>query len=180
MNFSILFLVCYVLFFVILLYAFFFADVYSKGVHGYISRMLLEGIPTQVQKVLRVLFGDKFTNMIGGVYDYVVNQRNPLLIITYFLIINSAFVAWIVYGIPYLPNKLVPYHHVYISIMWAILCQITFVLASHTPPGVITKENIENFSHEQFDGLLYASEMYCKTCLIPKVRHHNTIQMPIS
>jgi hypothetical protein len=169
MNFSILFLVGYGLFFVVMIYGFFFADVESKGVHGYLSRLLLHGIPRQVEKVFNAVFGKKFTNKIGEVYDYVVNQRNPILIVLYFMIINSAFLAWTIYGIPFLPNKFVPYHHVYISIAWVIICQITFVLASHTSPGVITKENIEQFSHEKCDGLIYASDTYCKTCLIPKV-----------
>ena len=165
----IIFLTLYVGAFVVFIFSLFFADVDSEGYHGFLSRMLLLTIPDYTYRSIKLCFGASAANKLKQTYEYVVRQRNPLLVIAYFTIINSAFITWIIYGIPFLPNQFVPYYHVYVSYSWAIACQVCFIAASYTSPGRIKAENIEKFSHQPFDGVLYASGLYCKTCLVPKV-----------
>lgn len=42
------------------------------------------------------------------------------------------------------------------------------VVASVAPPGVVTKETVEKYSHHEYDGFLYVKQD-CKTCLVRKV-----------
>ena len=108
-------------------------------------------------------------------YDFAVNQRNPLLQLAYLCVINGAFLTWIIYGIPLLPTYFMGKEHMYISYVWVAVAQYTFFLASTKEPGRIHASNIATFSHQPYDGLLYIEGLHCRTCLVPKVRKIITV-----
>jgi hypothetical protein len=108
---------------------------------------------------------------VENIYDFAVNQRNPLLQLAYLGVINGAFMTWILCGIPLLPTYFIGKQHIYISYLWVAVAQYTFFLASTKEPGRINASTVASFSHQPFDGLLYIDGLHCRTCLIPKVRH---------
>lgn len=83
--------------------------------------------------------------------------------------INAGFMGWVVYGAPQLPTSLVSTVHIYIGYIGVALCQISFYWACTVSPGVLTKDTVNAFNHQPFDGLLYATRTVCKTCKVPKV-----------
>jgi palmitoyltransferase len=148
---------------------FFFADPYKNGMSGDFARLLTRTIPKKIREISMACFGSAIMESFGRVFDYVLHQRNPLLIIAYLIVINSAFLGWLLYGEPQLPTKLASNIHSYIGFIGVVACQISFYLACTMSPGVITSQNVEKFNHVPFDGILYVSEKVCTTCRIPKV-----------
>lgn len=160
----------YTIVLVLIIYVFFFADPYKKGMSGDFARFLTRTIPRKIREISMACFGSTIMESFGRVFDYVLHQRNPLLIIAYLIVINSAFLGWLLYGEPQLPTKLASNIHSYIGFIGVVACQISFYLACTMSPGVITSQNVEKFNHVPFDGILYVSEKVCTTCRIPKVR----------
>lgn len=81
-------------------YVMFLADPDAPGLHGKASVWLLVTVPEKLSQLATRVFGEKMSKQLWNVYDYCVNQRNPILIITYEAILNSAFLAWLIYGYP--------------------------------------------------------------------------------
>eukprot|EP01035_Chromulina_nebulosa_P034581 gene34581-46412_t len=145
------------------------ADSDAEGLIGSLSRGLFEFIPSKISAVLRACMGDWAFAKVENIYDYTVNQRNPLLQLAYLFVINGAFLTWIIYGIPLLPTYFIGKQHIYISYVWVAVAQYTFFLASTKEPGTIHTSNIATFSHQPYDGLLYIEGLHCRTCLVPKI-----------
>ena len=86
----------------LIVFVLFFADVNSQGIYGgsffslfipsffnifvVISRFLIEKIPNFLTLSIKSIFGERGYQFIYGIYDYIVNQRNPLLQVSSFLI----------------------------------------------------------------------------------------------
>lgn len=163
------FLLFYASLFLLFLYALTIADTSSKGLNGDISRLLFENIPLFVTDCLKKMLGEWGFGIVASVYDYVVNQRNPLLQLLYLAIINGAVLLWLVYGASQLPVYLLGKEAMYIAIAWVVLAQITFYKACSEGPGIITQENVECYNHQPFDGIMFPNnKLLCKTCKIPK------------
>lgn len=165
-----LFIVIYVLFFGVFIYGFAFADVESKGINGEFSRLLLQKIPQFLKGFLQAIFGKACVGCIQKGVHYVVYERNPLLLLTYLAIINGAFIAWLMYGVPQLPTLYASTIHIYGGYFGVIVSQFTFYLACTVGPGTITKDNVKCYAHQPYDGLLFTSGLYCTTCKVEKVR----------
>ena len=159
----------YVLIFGTAIFWFAFADVEAEGLIGVLSRFLLVTIPKAVRKTVKSLFGERVYNWCHGIIRYVVYERNPILQSVYLVIINAAFLGWLVYGAPLLPTKFAGTIHIYGGYFGVILSQWTFYMACSTGPGTITKDNVNCYAHQPFDGLLFTSGLYCTTCKVEKV-----------
>mgnify|MGYP003709602615 CR=1 FL=1 len=120
-------------------------------------------------KTLKCCFGEKGFEQLERTYDYVTNQRNPIMQILYTILINAAFGGWMMTGMKKLPTYLVQEHQAYISIVFVLFAQFTYFLACTIGPGTITKENVKCFAHQPFDGLMYLPGSECSSCQIPKV-----------
>lgn len=162
-------LLLYVAVFGLVVFLFCFADTDAQGWQGKIARFFAFQIPAIIKRIVLLSCGSGVWNSLFGVYDYVVNKRNPIMQGFYLFIINSAFCSWIIWGAPQLPMKYIGEHHTYIAYSWVALCQLTFYWACTTSPGQITCENAQQFNHQPYDGLLYASGSFCKTCKVPKI-----------
>ena len=151
------------------LYLLLCSDTSSSGVNGVISRYFLEKLPKFFSKTLKCCFGEKGFEQLERTYDYVTNQRNPIMQILYTILINAAFGGWMMTGMKKLPTYLVQEHQAYISIVFVLFAQFTYFLACTIGPGTITKENVKCFAHQPFDGLMYLPGSECSSCQIPKV-----------
>lgn len=166
----------YLLVFGVGIFWFAFADVDSEGLVGILSRILLITIPKSIRYSVKALFGEKVYNWCHGCVRYVVYERNPILQGVYLVIINAAFLGWLVYGAPLLPTKFAGTIHIYGGYIGVAISQFTFYMACNTGPGTITKDNVNCFAHQPYDGLLFTSGLYCTTCKVEKVcRLHSII-----
>jgi hypothetical protein len=171
MNSMSLLLTFYGVMIVLVVYLWFSADVEDSGLNGTLSRFFLISLPQKVTAASSVILGKQTTLFFQRVYHYVVYERNPILVICYLLIINGAFICWLLYGVPFLPmnSSFTPFHY-YFAFFGVFFAQLTFYLACTKPPGRLTTENVQCFNEcVSYDGLMYVSRYYCTTCLLPKI-----------
>lgn len=160
--------VLYVLVFAFISFLFCCADPDLPGVRGQVARFFTIRLPKLLKGAVVGLCGSGAWKVVFGAYDYVANQRNPLMQGMYLLIINGAFVSWLLWGAPLLPVHYLGSHHYYIAYAGAVLSQVTFYLACTVSAGQVTADSAAAFGHVPYDGLMYASGMFCKTCRVPK------------
>ena len=103
------------------------------------------------------LFGEIFVQNIEDWVDYCQNRRNPVCQITYLLILNGAYLAWLCTGQPLLPVMFVGTVHIYIAFIGVIICHYTFYLACSVGPGEVTEETVSLFSHRPYDEVLFSA-----------------------
>jgi hypothetical protein len=164
--------VVFVLYFFLLaipIYLFFFADRKSNGLNGQVSRFLLEQIPAGGAWFVASMCGDAALKACENTYDWVTNQRNPIMQIAYFALINAAFAGWMVTGAPQLPTYFCSTIHKYAGVVAVLLAEYTYYLACTVGPGTITTQNVACFNHQPYDGLMYAPGARCSTCSLSKV-----------
>lgn len=169
MDLTVPLLVIYMLVISIPLYLMLCADSSDDGANGVVSRFFMVTIPTSFRRGLMSCCGKTVMSHLERGYDYVTNQRNPIMQIMYVVLINTAFTTWMATGMQQLPTYLVKYDQTYISIAFVIFAQYTYYLACSIGPGTITKDNVHCFSHQPYDGLLYLPESQCSSCQIQKV-----------
>jgi hypothetical protein len=161
----------YVLVFGLMAFLFFCADDEAPGFKGQLARFMTISIPWHSKRLVILLCGKGIWRVCFDTYDYVANQRNPIMQAVYLFVINGAFISWLLFVVPQLPMLYISTVHIYGAYIGVILAQITFYLACSVSPGVITTNNAACFGHQPYDGLMYASGMFCKTCRVPKVLH---------
>lgn len=159
----------YTLILVVIIYVYFFADPSSKGASGEFARLITRKIPKAIADTVEACFGSAIIRLFRRLADYVLRQRNPLLIIAYLLVINGAYLGWILSGEPLLPTKLAGKIHAYIGYVGLALSELSFFFACTVSPGKITAETAPFFNHVPFDGLLYVPGKVCTTCRVPKI-----------
>ena len=159
----------YLVIFFIFIYGAFGADVSDNGINGKLSRFIFRQAPRMFSSFLSKIVGEKLYNQIYRLYDYVVNQRNPIMQILYLLILNLSFLSWLILGAHRLPNKYCGLEHKYIAYIGIALCHYSFFIACTKSPGIITKDNEHCYDHHPYDGILYLNGYYCKTCKTKKL-----------
>ena len=152
----------------LLSYSFLFANVNDKGINGTISKYLTISLPLLIKNNIIKFFGIKQYNDIYDVYDYIINKRNPILIIAYIILINISFLLWLMLGQIQLPTILISYQPTYYGIIGIIICHISFYIACTEGPGIINNHNINCFNYHKYDNLMYVNNNICKTCNIIK------------
>eukprot|EP01031_Cornospumella_fuschlensis_P027059 gene27060-32695_t len=148
---------------------FFCADEEASGLTGKLSRIILVQIPAFWRKVIISICGKSAFSSIYSIYDYTVNKRNPIMQGMYLVIINAAFLSWIILVSPEVPMQYVDSFHIPLSYAWVAIAQFTFYLACATSPGQLTNDTVAAHNHTTYDGLMYVSGTFCKTCKVPKI-----------
>ena len=152
----------------------FCADIEGEGVFGWCSRLLILKLPYWFQRSLRYICGRHLYRWCSRCFNYTLNQRNPILQILYLVLLNGAFIYWLVFGYPRIPTYLVKEHHGYMAFFLLLCCHISFITACKESPGVITKMNIDCFMHQEYDGVLFQENKICPTCHLikpPRSKH---------
>lgn len=161
--------IMYVLMIAVPSYMFMCADAEGTGLNGMLSRFCIITIPTGISRGLRACLGSYVYGKLEVCHDYTTNQRNPIMQIMYYTIINAAFGAWLYLGLPKLPTFLVSEFHSYFAPIFVLFAQYTYYLACTVGPGTLTADNVECFNHQPYDGLMYVPGAYCSSCKVPKV-----------
>ncbi|KAA6377139.1 MAG: putative Palmitoyltransferase SWF1 [Streblomastix strix] len=107
--------------------------------------------------------------------NYVTNERNPVFVIFYGLLVLSVALGY-VYGIgPYCDGDHVDIKHNVYIILSILSSVISYIIAYNADNGQINKRNVELFeSIYPYDGVLYSKIRYCEHCKIikpPRSRH---------
>ena len=171
-----LLLLFYAVLIVLIVYLWFFSDTEDDSINGSLSRFFIKSIPKFLHTFSTSVCGSTITGYFSKTFHYIAYERNPLLVLTYLFIINAAFICWLLFGVDLLPNDSVGTFHYYFAFFGVIFSQFTFYLACTTSPGVLCKETARSYGHQPFDGLMYTSGYYCRTCLVPKVSIRNRFQ----
>ena len=85
-------------------YIFFWGDTADPGLGGKVTRFFLQYLPSSISYWSRRLLGERVHAWLAWVWDYVVNQRNPLLQLLYATLVIGGYgvVLWQTY--PKIPN----------------------------------------------------------------------------
>jgi hypothetical protein len=158
----------YILILVLVVYYFCLADTDNKGANGKISRFLFFDIPDMLTGALKTIVGDSIFKRLRKVYDYVFNQRNPILQIAYLAVLNGAYVCWMFFCQPLLPTMYAGEIHIWGGVIGIIICHLSFYLACSAGPGTITPSNVSCFMHRPYDNMLYIDGAVCSTCNVVK------------
>lgn len=162
-------LLLYILVFGFFGFLFCCADPDAPGMKGEIARFFSKRLPRYVRQTVIAVCGRNVWGKVYGVYEYAVHRRNPIMQGMYLLVLNGAFISWLIWGAPQLPMLYIGNADYYIAHIWVALCHLTFYWACTVSAGTITNENAACFNHQPYDGLLYTSGHFCKTCRVPKV-----------
>jgi len=103
--------------------------------------------------------------------EFFVYRRHPIVQILYLALVTGSYAAFASFGFPRVPNPWFGEHHKFLSFGVLMACLGSFVAASFTDPGAITKSNVARY--EQLypaDALLFPpGRDPCKTCALAKV-----------
>eukprot|EP01041_Mallomonas_annulata_P011599 gene11599-24284_t len=150
------------------------ANVEGSGFNGKLSRFLMVNVPKLISDLLINVCGKNTHDSVYSTYDYVVNQRNPILQIAYLVLINGAYVTWLIVGQPLLPKLYVSNVHSYIALIGMFICLSSFYIACTMKPGQITQRTIQCFNYREYDDILYRKDTICRTCetlKLPRSKH---------
>ena len=99
---------------------------------------------------------------------YVCFKPNPLVQIFYLGVVFGGIYMFIAEAYPYIPNPRMHAWHKYTGYVAMASALVSFVVASTTPPGKITKKTVSIYDHFPYDDFLYVRRA-CKTCKTPKL-----------
>ena len=139
-------------------YLFIFVDPRGSGVLPSTRRFLYETLPSLFRSTVKSICGQRALDGIDRLIKYVCFSKNPLVQIMYVLLAGGGFVVYVIIGFnKYIPTN--PYVHNYhriIGTIIMILCYASFLLASLTSPGQVTKKNLGASKKKfPFDGVVF-------------------------
>ena len=152
-------------------YLIFYSDMSDIGLNGMISRFIYGDCVNALSNGIKSLCGDEIHDKVFGLYDYVVNKPNPILMIFYLILLNGIFLTWLTYGHPNIPaslsNVYLNYH--YTPLIGVLCCHYSLYRACTSSPGFIDSSNLRSFMHHKYDDILFVRNKICQTCNIVKV-----------
>lgn len=108
----------------------------------------------------RIPGGTTAISICKDAYNYMFWKRNPILQIVYLGLLSGGYGIAVSEIFPLVPNMYLSEYHIYtFSIVFA-LTLITFYLACTTPPGYITKENIQKYNKYPYDFKIFTPTRY--------------------
>lgn len=131
---------------------------------GKLNILLTEDLPGLLTSKLRRRLPSSLFDSLARTYDYVVNQRNPLLQLLYLLLYLGSFATFTYEGW----GRMVPMD---LALSTALVgaCLCSFVVACSVPAGTITQTSWQRFENYKPDGIIYESGKECVTCKVPKL-----------
>jgi len=165
-----LFSVVYISTLVVLALVFLVGDPESDGCLGRMTYAVMVWTPVQLERILLKLPGGRWLVRCGtSTVDYACNKPNPLLQIVYLGLVIGGFLVFVIEGFPLMPNPFFGEIHFYTSHLAVLGTLLTFLRASMSDPGRITKETFDEFDHWECDGFMYVKQNECKTCNFRKI-----------
>lgn len=110
-----------------------------------------------------------FRPMVRKVEGYLCFSKNPLMQLVYvgLMFVNVTYFFWKVF-FNFRQVKTIGFIHQVIAPFVLILAIVSFLVASYSNPGYITKENFKMFASSYQTNVYYPPNRICSTCKIPK------------
>lgn len=145
------------------------ADVNGRGWLGRVSRALLHDNPRMFRRVAKAVCGNTCYSVLGRCVNHTLNERNHLLQGLYLLLINGAFIWWLVHGHPRIPTRFVSETHSNVAFALLLLCHMSFITACSRSAGVVSARNQECFAKAfPYDEVIFSANTMCSTCKVLK------------
>ena len=105
----------------------------------------------------------------NALHIYVVFFRNHIFQGLYVVMVAGAHAAWVIDGLHFSYHTDSTTNHVFWPLVIFLANFSLLIVASVTDPGVLTKQNIDTFSHAySYDGVFYKPGNHCPTCSFVK------------
>jgi len=149
-------------------YLYFCADPSGSGPLSILARFGFESLPAFFWKATEKIIGKRGKDRLAGIFDYVINQRNPLLQIFYLVLMSGGYMCIVLFAYPRVPNHVLgTEHRVYGGIVMAT-CLVSWFVACRVEPGILTKRNLQMYDNYELDDILYEGQD-CRTCKFKKI-----------
>ncbi|CEM29650.1 unnamed protein product [Vitrella brassicaformis CCMP3155] len=130
-----------------------------------ITRCVCIGVPWAFKSTLKVLFGDKGTEVVDSWMHYLLYKNNPSIQIFYLFIVVGGYFAFVTFGYPYMPGPLISGAHKWGGLVAFAVCLFTFAIASLKDPGIVHRANEKAcVSQFPYDGVIFVEGKKCPTC----------------
>ena len=134
----------YILLIACFFYLFVCVSPHGKGPLSKIRNFLFVCLPDFLRSSGTKICGRHFVSLIDRMISYVCFETNPIVQVLYIVLAGGGFFVYVHVGFnKYIPNKYVPEYHKYIGTAIMGLCYLSFLLASWTSPGIVTKQNLK-------------------------------------
>ena len=149
---------------------FFLACVSPKGdgILARTRRFVFSTLPTFLERLSVRVLGPRFYPALRYYVTYPFDHLTPIFQLTYLAIAFYGFYVYWVYGFSRLPSDHFSRIHVYTGSAAFVITIVTFILANTTPPGQVTRKNVEYYQKTyKYDEVLF-KKVDCPTCKIPR------------
>jgi len=129
-----------------------------------VYRLVCVRFPWALKTALRKCCGKRAPEALDAAWEYVCFTSNPLVQISYLLVVVGGYLTFVTYGYSHLPNNYVGSWHKYSGFAVFTTCLSVWWRASSLDPGTVTPENAEDLCKVwDWDDQIFASAL-CKTC----------------
>eukprot|EP01025_Chloroclados_australasicus_P059120 TRINITY_DN7464_c0_g1_i1.p1 TRINITY_DN7464_c0_g1~~TRINITY_DN7464_c0_g1_i1.p1 ORF type:complete len:383 (-),score=15.25 TRINITY_DN7464_c0_g1_i1:133-1197(-) len=136
---------------------------------SYVHYLITCGICDGIEYVIFSLCGERGVRFLNRGMEQVMDAMNPILQMTYLVLLFGAFFVYQRYLFIHLPTLYAPAWHMYTGTAAVAVCLTFFWLASFVEPGIITDEDVEKFMDiYKYDELMFVAGKRCNTCEFSK------------
>mmetsp|Transcript_11359 Transcript_11359/g.25444 ORF Transcript_11359/g.25444 Transcript_11359/m.25444 type:complete len:380 (-) Transcript_11359:194-1333(-) len=127
-------------------------------------RVICVHLPGALKKALEKCCGKRAPKALDAAWVYVCYTSNPLVQIFYLIIVVGGFMAFVHYGFPHVPSRLVSSFHKYTGFGVFVTCLTVWWWACRSDPGTVTMDNVDELCeiYEWDEQIFSAGD--CKTC----------------
>ncbi|KAI7848997.1 DHHC palmitoyltransferase-domain-containing protein [Circinella umbellata] len=139
-----------------------------NGIIGKLHTFLTIQGPNTLFSTLKGVLGSRNWKRLVGCWEYCFESRNPFLQIFFLILTGGSIGLFLKYALPHIPGPYLHPIHLYIIPTQIVSLYVAYYIACSSNPGIITKDNLQQFlQYYQYDGILYEPKE-CSTCQFQK------------
>ncbi|CAG8580278.1 14523_t:CDS:2 [Funneliformis caledonium] len=132
--------------------------------HHFLTETLIEWIGFSFRQVC----GNRSSAISDRLYVYFVEEKNPVLVIVYLILLTVSNFLFYVTAWPHIPGPYLSKAHVYFVPIVIIFTYASFFIACSSDPGRITSENVDKACKMFNYDFLTFEPKECRTCKFTK------------
>lgn len=123
-----------------------------------------------LQRITKAILGVTIYNFFAGIIDYVIYQKNPIVMLIYVFISVGGFAVYVLIGFnKYMPGPYIGPIHKTTGTIIMMMCYASFIVAARSDPGIINKSNLSKaLKRYQYDDIIFLKNNTCTTCKMTK------------
>lgn len=132
---------------------------------GWMHRFLMQTIPNALMKIDDVVTGKRVTRTITRLYNYLMHERHPVVMIIFVMLQVGAEGLFIPPALRFLPS-----YHKYAVLPIVIILPLLFLYLSYATEGhhITAEKYPAALNRYPYDYTLYHPHVSCRTCRRPK------------